>query len=377
MAWIVGAGETLMGRLEGEDSLSLMAQAAAAALLDAGLERGDIDGVLCGYRTALPHTMLASVFVDYFGIHPGYCHDVALGGATGAVMTTVARRLCDQNECGHVLMVAGENRLSGSGADHTVQSLAETGHPDYEVPFGPTIPAYYALSASRYLYEHGLKEEDLAEFSVLMRKHASQHPKAHFRNPITVDDVMASRPIAKPLKLYDCCPISDGACALVVSAEPAQASRVRVAGAGQTHPRNYVAFSPSLTELGSVAAAEHALREADVTMKDIGIAGIYDSFSISLLAFIEELGFVPRGQAAEAARDGYFDLDGRLPVNTHGGLMSFGHPGAGGGMTHIIEVYRQLAGLAGCRQADKPQVGFVHLDGGLFSSQASLILLKD
>ena len=377
MAWITGVGDTSFGRLADEDTLTLMAKSAGDALRDAGLERGDIDGLLCGYSTAWPHLMLASVFGEYFGIDAAYCHTVQVGGGTGAAMTMLAKRLCDVGQCRHVLVVGGENRLSGQGSDKTVQTLAEVGHPDYELPFGPTIPAYYALVAARYLHEYGLDEADLAEFSVLNRRHAMTHPKAHFRNPISVSDVLASRAIARPLKLLDCCPISDGSAALVVSAERLGTSGVRLAGAGQVHPFQHVIAAKSLTSFRSGESSGAALAEAGVVIEDVDIAGIYDSFSVTLMVFIEELGLAPRGEAAAAARAGRFGVDGAVPVNTHGGLMSFGHSGVAGGMAHILEVYRQLAGKAGERQIDGREVGLVHGEGGILSSQISLALLKD
>ena len=374
MAWISGVGDTVFGRLPGEDTLTLMSKSAAIALKDAGLERGDIDGLLCGYSTAHPHLMLASVFSEYFGLDPRYCHTVQVGGGTGAAMTMLAQRLCDQGQCEHMLVVAGENRLTGQGSDKTVQTLAEVGHPYFETPFGPTIPGYYALVAARYMYEYGLTQEDLAEFSVLLRRHAGGHPNAHFRKPISIEDVMASRVIADPLKLLDCCPISDGGVALVVSRE---GCGVKIAGAAQVHPFQHVIAAKSLTEFRSAQARDAALREAGVGIEDVQIAGIYDSFSITLLVFLEELGLAPRGQAAAAVREGRFSLDGAVPVNTHGGLISFGHSGVAGGMAHIVEVYRHLAGKAGERQIDGKEVGLIHGEGGILSSQVSLVLLKD
>ncbi len=374
MAWIRGAGNTAFGRLDGEHTLTLMARAASAAMQDAGCERGDIDGLLCGYSTALPHLMLASVFGEYFGIDAGYCHTVQVGGGTGAAMTMLAKRLVESGQCRNVLVVGGENRLTGQGSDKTVQTLAEVGHPDFETPFGPTIPAYYALVAARYMHEHGLTERDLAEFSVLNRRHASTHPDAHFKTLIDVDDVMSSRVIAAPLKLFDCCPISDGACAVVVGGEP---SAVKLAGAGQVHPFQHVIAAQSLTEFRSAEASQRALTEAGVQLSDVDIAGIYDSFSVTLLVFIEELGLAARGQAAAAARDGKFGFGGAVPVNTHGGLMSFGHSGVAGGLAHVVEVYRQLAERAGERQIPNRRVGLVHGEGGILSSQISLVLLND
>ena len=377
MAWINGVGDTDFGRLEDEQTLTLMAKAAARALEDSGLKRGDIDGLLCGYSTALPHLMLASVFAEYFGLDPSYCHTVQVGGGTGAAMTMLANRLCNVGQCEHVLVVGGENRLTGQGADKTVQTLAEVGHPDYETPFGPTIPGYYALVAARYLHEHGLAEEDLAEFSVLNRNHAMTHPGAHFKERIDVEAVMASRVIAKPLKLLDCCPISDGACALVVSAEAAEQGAIKIAGAGQIHPFQHVIAAPTLTDFRSRESGDRALAEAGVGIEDVQIAGIYDSFSVTLLVFLEELGLAPRGEAAAMARAGHFGFDGAVPVNTHGGLMSFGHSGVAGGMAHIVEVYRQMAEKAGTRQIADRRVGLIHGEGGILSSQISLALLRE
>jgi acetyl-CoA acetyltransferase len=191
MSFISGVGLTAYGKHEGSSTLDLMSEAASLALADAGLKRTDIDGILCGYSTTMPHLMLATVFAEHFGIKPSYAHAIQVGGATGLAMTMLA----------HELVVAGENRLTGQARDSALQTLAQVGHPDFEVPLGPTIPAYYGLVASRYMHEYGITEEQLAEFAVLMRTHALAHPGAQFREPITVADVMASRSIATPLKL--------------------------------------------------------------------------------------------------------------------------------------------------------------------------------
>src|SRR5262245_65657031 len=197
-----------------------MSQAAALAIADAGLKRTEVDGVLCGYSTVSPHIMLATVFAEHFGIRPSYAHAVQVGGATGLAMPMLAHHLGDAGVVRHVLVVAGENRLTGQSRDASIQALAQVGHPDYEVTLGPTIPAYYGLVASRYMHEYGVTEGDLAEFAVLMRTHACSHPGAQFHELITVADVMASKPVAMPLKLLDCCPVSDGGAAFIICHEP-------------------------------------------------------------------------------------------------------------------------------------------------------------
>src|SRR5215468_10182653 len=233
MSYINGVGLTSYGKHEGSSSLDLMSKAAALAIADAGLNRSDIDGVLCGYSTVSPHIMLATVFAEHFGIHPAYAHAVQVGGATGLAMTMLAHTLVDAGVVRHVLVVAGENRLSGQSRDASIQTLAQVGHPDYEVPLGPAIPAYFGLVASRYMHEYGLTQEDLADFAVPMRQHASTHPGAQFHEPISVADVMASKPVALPLKLLDCCPVSDGGAAFIVSREPTDGTSARVRGCAQ------------------------------------------------------------------------------------------------------------------------------------------------
>src|ERR1700712_1399286 len=251
MSYITGVGLTSFGRHERSSTLDLMSKAAMLAIADAGLKRSEIDGVLCGYSTVQPHIMLATVFAEHFGIKPSYAHAVQVGGATGLAMTMLAHTIVEAGVVKHVLVVGGENRLTGQSRDASIQALAQVGHPDYEVPLGPTIPAYYGLVASRYMHEYGVTQEDLAEFAVLMRKHAMTHPGAQFHEPITVADVMASKTIATPLKLLDCCPVSDGGAAFVVSREATSEIGVRVLGCAQAHTHQHVTAMPPLSELGA------------------------------------------------------------------------------------------------------------------------------
>src|ERR1017187_1392826 len=377
MAYITGVGDTAFGRLEYSTPLALMAQAANAALADAGIGRHAVDGLLCAYATTLPHLMLSTVFAEYYGVQPHYAHAVQLGGATGCAMVMLARELVDAGRCREVLVVAGENRLSGQQRDVAIQTLAQVGHPDYEVPFGATIPEYYALLASRYMHEYPVSEADLAEFAVLMRRHAAMHPGAHLKDVITVADVLASKTIAAPLKLLDCCPISDGAVALVVSRERRDGLGVRIAGAGQAHLHQHVSSIASVSDLGARRAAELAMTGAGIGLADIDYLGIYDSFTITLLILLEEIGIAARGAAAARLRDGDFGASGKLALNTHGGLLSYGHCGVAGGMAHMAEAQRQLAGKAGSRQAGERHCALVHGDGGVLSSHVSLILSRD
>jgi acetyl-CoA acetyltransferase len=298
-----------------------------------------------------------------------------MGGATGFGMAMLAHHLVQAGLARNVLVVGGENRLTGQSRDSAVQTLAQVGHPVYEVPLGPTIPAYYGLVASRYMHEHGVGERDLAELAVLMRRHASHHPGAQFKAPISVDDVLASKPVASPLKLLDCCPVSDGGAAFVVSRERVNPFGVRVMGTGQAHTHQHVTAAPSLTQFGAGASARQAMQAAGARLDDVKYAAIYDSFTITLTILLEEIGLAPRACAGALAREGHFSRDGRVPLNLHGGLLSYGHSGCAGAMAHLVETHLQMTGRAGSRQVKDASIALLHGDGGVLSTHVSLVLV--
>jgi acetyl-CoA acetyltransferase len=374
MSFITGVGLTAFGKHEGSSTLDLMSQAAELALTDSGLKRGDIDGLLCGYSTTMPHIMLATVFAEHFGVRPSYAHAIQVGGATGMAMAMLAHHVVEAGLARHVLVVGGENRLTGQSRDASIQALAQVGHPVYEVPLGPTIPAYYGLVASRYMHEYRVTEQDLAEFAVLMRAHACTHPGAQFHDRITVADVMASKPVALPLKLLDCCPVSDGGAAFVISREATSGTQVRVLGCAQAHTHQHVTAAPALSELGAEIAIARAKSESGVKISDVRYAAVYDSFTITLAMLLEDLGLAGRGEAAGLVRGGHFGRGGAMPLNTHGGLLSYGHCGVGGAMAHLVETHLQMTGRAGDRQVRDASVALLHGDGGVLSSHVSMFL---
>lgn len=377
-AFITGACDTAVGELPGSSCMSLHAQAATGAVADAGLDLADIDGVICAYSFTEPHLMLASVFCEYLGIHPGYCTAIQAGGASACIMIMQAAALVASGQCNNVLVVTGDNRLTGMSRDGAVAVLSEVGHAQFERPFGISVPASYALVATRYMHDFGVSSEHLAAIAVEHRRHAGRHPHAHKRDPITIEQVLASKMIASPLHILDCCLISDGGAAVVVSSRAAAAdTRVRpieILGAGQGHTHEHIIAAPSLTDFGCKQSSATAFERAGLRPADIDVALIYDSFTITLLVELESIGFFERGEAGPAAQRGELGLGGSLPCNTHGGLLSYGHSGAAGGMFHAVEAVHQLRGTAAERQVPGARHAFVHGDGGILSAHCSLVL---
>jgi acetyl-CoA acetyltransferase len=377
-AVISGAYTTRVGVLPDSSCMALHSEAAQGALDDAGLPLAAVDGVLCAYSLTENFPMLSSAVCEYLGIRPAFQTSLALGGATATTMVMLASSLVASGHCRHVLVVTGDNRLSGMSRGGAVAALANFGHPQFEQPYGMTIPAAYALVAQRYLHEYATTMEDLAAIAVAQRSHAVLHPGAHLRDPITIDDVLASRPIATPLRLLDCCLISDGAAAVVVSdaatARDARRPAVAILGSAQGHTHDHIVAAPTLTEFGCAQASRKALQAAGIGVGDVDVAEIYDSFTITLAIELESMGFFERGEAALAARAGALSIGGRLPCNTHGGLLSFGHSGAAGGMFHVVEAVEQLRHACGPRQVRDARTAFVHGDGGVLSAHCSLVL---
>jgi acetyl-CoA acetyltransferase len=373
MAWVTGVGLTPFGKLPGLDALELQERAANLAIDDAGLGSADIDVVLTGYATTMNHLMPANLLAESLGVRPEVATGMNVGGATGLAMLAHARTLVEAGAARHVLVVGGENRATGQSRAASLATLAQVGHRRYEVPLGGTIPAYYALLASAYLHRYGLTPEDIAWLPVQMRAHAVSREGAQFRTPITVDDVRSARMVADPLTLLDCCPVSDGGAAFVISAEH-DGPAARVAGCGYANLHQHVTEA-DITEVGARISSRQAFEQAGIGPRDVDIAGIYDSFSVTLAILLEEIGLAPEGQAGRCARDGEFAADGRLPLNTHGGLLSYGHCGVGGGMAHVVELVRHLRGeIAPAVGRPAPRWGVSHADGGVLSAHVTTVL---
>jgi acetyl-CoA acetyltransferase len=378
-AAIVGVGESDIGKVPHVTGLGLNAQAARRALDDAGLKMSDVDGLLTAYSFTEPYFMLGTVLSEYLGLKPTYCSAMIAGGASPAVMLGHAAAAIATGQANTVLVCTGENRASGLTRDAAVAALAASvGHPYFEMPYGPSIPGCYAMIARRYMHEYGVTREQLAHVSVTTRKHASLHPNSHMKKLITIDDVIGSKEIAAPLNILDCCLISDAAGAFIVtSAERARDCKGKPAyllGVGERHTHEHIVCAESLVHFGAGDSGEAAYRMAGLGPEDIDVAQLYDCFSIVPVIELEELGFCKPGEGGAFYAEGHANIGGKLPVNTHGGMLSHAHAGATGGLLGIVEAVCQLRGGLGERQVQGAEVAMVHNEGGVLSSHCTVIL---
>jgi acetyl-CoA acetyltransferase len=376
---IAGVGETRLGKVPEYGCLQLYALAAKQAIEEAGLTIADIDGVLTIDSMAEPYRIHCTVLAEYMGIRSTYSMTCSNGGATSCSMVAHAAAALHAGLCNNVLIVTADKLATGLTRDMAVAALAETaGHPQYERPYGPSIPSMYALAANRHMAEFGTTPEQLAEVAVVHRRHAGLHPNAQERSPLTRGDVLSSKMIASPLRLFDCSLVSDGGGALVMTradrARNLKKAPVYLLGCGEGHFNEYIHQAPSLTSCGAAVSGPLAFRMAGVTPADIDVAMLYDCFTITVLIELEDLGFCAKGEGGPFVESGAIQLGGSLPVNTHGGLLSHGHPGRPGGVFHIIEAVRQLRGECEGRQVRDAEIALVHGNGGILSTHSTIIL---
>lgn len=378
VAAIAGVGSSRVGAVPDRTGLGLMAEAAQHAVNDAGIAWDEIDGLLTAYSMTERYFMLGSVMCEYLGIAPKYAASMVVGGATPGVMINHAAAAIAAGTCSTVLIVIGENRKTGQTRDEAVAALTTVGHPHFENPYGPSLPALYGLVAQRHMFEYGTTPEQLASVAVNTRYHASLNPNAQMREPITVEDVLNSRMIADPLHLLDCCLISDAAGAIIVTsaarARDLATTPVYVRGVAEYHTHEHVSMARELTTTGAQVSSRAAYQMADVGPADFDLALLYDCFTVVPLIEMEDLGLVERGAAGLFFEQGHARLGGKLPVNTHGGMLSHAHAGAAGGLFDVIEAAEQLRGQSGVRQVADAQLAVVHVEGGVLSSHCTLVL---
>lgn len=375
---IAGIGETAVGKLPEMTSLAIQLQAIRLAIQDAGLHPADIDGVLAIQPGDDPRRCYALSVAQAAGICPSYATDLALGGATPVSMVAHAVMAITARLCSTVVCVLGHKQATGRLGPK--RGRLRDGLEDFEEPFGVLgAPTIHGAVASRHMHEFGTTNRQFAAVAVAARRHASLNLRATMRDPITITDVLASRWIVKPFHLLDCCLVSDGGGAIVVTsscrARDLKRSPIYIWGFGEGHTRGPLE-SDTLTTLGGKHASAVAYKMAGVGPRDIDFAELYDCFTAITIVTLEDYGFCAKGDGGSWVENGRIEIGGELPVNTHGGLLSHGHIE---GMLHITEAVKQLRGgsVEPERQVENAKLGIVSGHGANLSAHATLILGRD
>ena len=370
---IVGAYEHPTRFAPDKTAFQLHAESARGALADAGLSIADVDGLFTSGVGPIGILSLA----NHLNLRPGYLDSQAIGGSSFVshclhAAAAIAGGLCEVALVTYAATAASDRFAIGTGGGF----LGDP--PDhFEAPFGPTIVGSYAMVAQRHMHEYGTTSEQLAEIAVTMRRHAGLNPHAKYREPITVEDVLASRMISSPLHLLDCCVISDGAGALVLTSRERARDRARppvVILGGAEAVRHSEIGRRDLLDVAARQSGPLALARAGLRPADVDVCAIYDSYTITVLATLEALGFCALGEGGAFCAGGRIGLGGELPVNPDGGGLSSNHPGMRG-IFLVIEATRQLRGECGERQVAGAEVALVHGTGGMLGQRHSGVTL--
>lgn len=370
---IVGAAESDLGQVApGMTPGDLMGQATARALEDSGLSLGDIDGLFCAGTQMMMSTLALG---EYLGINARYTDATNTGGSSFEAHLHHAQLAIATGRCEVALIAYGSTQRSLLRAGGTIpQELPNR----YEDLYPAMMPiSAYALAASRHMAQYGTTREQLAEIAVAARSWATKNPKAWSREPLTVAEALAARPVSEPLTVRDCCLLTDGGGAIIVtSADRAKDLRkppVYLLGSGEAQSHLHISGMPDLTVTSAVESGQRAFDAAGLTPADVDVVELYDAFTINTLLFLEDLGFCKKGEGGPMVQDGAIGFGGSLPVNTNGGGLSYCHPGMYG-LLLLVEAVRQLRGEAGERQVPGASIALAHGNGGYLSSQCTSIL---
>ena len=378
---IVGAADTQVGIVPHLGATQLCVDAGLRAMADAGISKDKIDGLITCNSFAEPYLYHAEAIAEYLQIFPRYCMSVSTGGGTTFSILHHAASAILTGVCDTVLITMADSLRSGLNREQAMSMQASTGHAQFEIPYGPSVPSLYALIARAHMAEYGTTAEQFAAVAVACRKHASMNPNAQMRELITIEDVVHSRMIADPLHLLDCSLISDGGSAVILTSAERAADfpnrPVYLLGFGEGHNHEHISQAQNLTTSGAVESGQRAYAMAGLGPKDINLAQLYDCFTPTVLIELEDLGFCKKGEGGAFVENGAIELGGSLPVNTHGGLLSHCHPGHPGSMFALTEAVIQLRHQAGDRQVTDAEVALVHGQGGIMSSHTTLILGRE
>lgn len=373
-ACIAGVAESDLGEVAvGMSPLDLMAQGISRALDDCGLTLGDVDAV---FATTSQSRMTTLSLCEYLGVRPAVTDATNVGGSSFMFHLAHAQAAIEAGLCEVAVIAYGSTQRTFGRAN-----ISPFEFNPYETPFQPVLPVTgYALATSRHMAEFGTTREQLAEVAVAARRWALLNPAAWEKKPLTIEEVLSARLVSDPLTVRDCCLVTDGGGAVIVTtperAQSLRKPRVNVLGVGATITHNQISAMPDLTVTGARQSGEAAFAMARLTVADIDAVELYDAFTINTILFLEDLGFCPKGEGGRFVSNGAIAPGGRLPVNTNGGGLSYCHPGMYG-IFLLIEAVRQIRGECGERQVESCDVALAHGNGGILSSQATVILGSD
>ncbi len=380
MAKIVGVGDTPVGNVPELNATELYVMSIRGAVADAGATVKDIDMLITGNSREMPFLYHAEAMAEYMGIAPERCITLSTGGSTSISAMALANAAVESGDASLAVVAMADSMATGLGRSNAIENMATVSHPTYEHQLGPAIPALYALIATAYMHEFGITPEEIASVAVSDRYYASLNEKAQFRHEITVKDVLDSRLIADPLHLLDCSPVSDGGCAVAVAKHDRfirdDRPQVEILGYANASSYEHISQAPSFTETVAGLTSRTALDRARRSLDDIDLAMIYDAFSFMMCLDLEDIGFCDKGDGGAFVAAGETLPGGRIPTNTHGGVLSYCHPGRPSGMFLIVEAAEQLYGRSGVRQAPC-HAALIHASGGISSSHGTLILERN
>lgn len=375
---IVGVAESELGDT-GLSILGLQTQAVTRALADCGLNLADVDGIATTGVSRFSATQLA----DHLGVVPTWTDSTFAGGSAFEMFVARAAQAIEAGQCSTVVISFASNQRSARS--RSLGGVIETHTPEaqFEAPYGALYPAsYYAMAAGAYLHKYGATREQLAEVAVAAREWALLNPVAfrHEAGPLTVDDVVGARMLSTPLTAADCCLVTDGGGAVILTslerARDLARPPVVVLGYGEATTNTSMTSVDEITTTGAVISGRAAFERAGLSVADVDVAQIYDSFTITVLLSLEALGFCGAGEAASYVQDGRIRPGGALPLDTSGGGLSYCHPGQFGVLL-LVEAARQLRGECGARQVAGAEVALAHGTGGILSTHATVLLGVD
>ena len=367
---VVGAAESDLGLVAPHTSpLDLMAQATLRALDDCGLKLSDIDGI---FNATSQVRLSPMALVEYLRMKPSYFDGTIIGGSSFMSHVAHAQGAIQAGLCEVALITYGSTQRSVSRA---AASPREYNY--YESPYKPILPASaYALAAARHMHEFGTTREQLAEVAVAARQWALMNPVAWEKEPLTVEQVLKSRMVSYPLTVRDCCLVTDGGGAIILtSAARAKTLRkkpVYVLGTGEAIGHFTISNMPNLTVTAAAESGAKAFGMAGLKPADVDMLSLYDAFTITPILFLEDLGFCPKGEGGRFVSGGSIAPGGKLAVNTSGGGLSYCHPGMYG-LLVLIEAIRQVRGECGPRQVKDCEISLAHGNGGVLSSQCTVL----